>query len=138
MPDKTEVPEALRLFTDWLEDHAQGHANEAITADLHEASELVRTHNKPAELTIKVRIEPAGGHGRQVQTAVTCDITKRPKFDPEISIFYVGEGGSLHRDDPYEPRLRGIEVPADRNGPAITVDPATGLVITPGDAADEQ
>lgn len=134
---KPEMPEALTMFADWLEDHAQGHANEEITADLHEAAELVRVHNKPAELTIKVRIEPAGGYGRQVETTVECSITKRPKFDPEKSIFYVGEGGSLSREDPSYPRLTAIEVPANNDGPAITVDPNTGLVITPGDAADE-
>lgn len=134
MPD---MPEALTLFSRWLEDHAQGHANDEITVDLGDAVESVRIHNKPAEVTIKVKIEPAGGHGRQVTTAVTS-VAKLAKGDPEVSIFYTGEKGSLHRDDPYEPKLKGIEVPANADGPAINIDPATGVVITPGDVADEQ
>lgn len=136
MPDKTEMPESLTLFSEWLKDHAQGHANDEITLDLADAVESTRVHNKPSEVTIKVKIEPAGGHGRQVTTAVTS-VAKLAKGDPEVSIFYTGENGSLHRDDPFEPKLVAIEIPADRNGPAISVDPATGVVITPGDAADE-
>lgn len=132
----TEVPEALRLFSEWLEDHAQGHANDEITVDLAKAVESVQAHNKAAKVTITVDLEPAGGHGRQITTRVTST-AKLAKGDPEASIFYAGPGGSLHRDDPFEPRMKGIQVPADRNGPAINVDPDTGIVITPGDAADE-
>lgn len=134
---KSDMPESLTLFSEWLEDHAQGHANDEITVDLADAVESVRVHNKPAEVTIKVKIEPAGGHGRQVTTTVQST-AKLAKGDPEQSIFYVGEQGSLHRDDPYEPRLTAIEVPADKDGPAVNIDPATGVVITPGDANDEQ
>lgn len=105
MPDKTEMPESLTLFSEWLKDHAQGHANDEITLDLADAVESTRVHNKPSEVTIKVKIEPAGGHGRQVTTAVTST-AKLAKGDPEVSIFYTGENGSLHRDDPFEPKLR--------------------------------
>lgn len=133
----SDQPEALRLFSEWLEDHAQGHANDEITVDLAKAVESVQAHNKPAKVTIVVDLEPAGGHGRQITTRVTST-AKLAKGDPEASIFYAGPGGTLHRDDPYEPKMVAIEVPANADGPAINIDPATGLVITPGDANDEQ
>jgi hypothetical protein len=134
---KTEMPESLRLFSTWLEDHAQGHANDEITADLAAAVESVQAHNKAAKVTIVVDLEPAGGHGRQITTRVTST-AKPAKGDPEASIFYVGPAGSLHRDDPYEPKLVGIQVPETDHGPSVNIDPATGVVITPGDATDEQ
>jgi len=126
-----DLPEELVLFGNWLEDHAQGAANHEITADLASVVEMVRQVGKPGEVVIKVRVEPAGGHGRQVKTAV-MSVAKLPKFDPEESIFYAGPGGSLHRDDPYEPKLVGIEVP-DADGNPVNINPTTGAFINEKD-----
>ena len=109
-----DLPEPLPGFTSWLEDHAQGHVADELTAKLAELVENVGHVQKAGDLVIKVHIEPAGGNQptRQVKTSVTVT-SKLPQFDPAESLFYVGDGGGLHRDDPYQSRL-GRDVPVDR------------------------
>jgi hypothetical protein len=94
----------LRPFSEWLTDHAQGVADAEATAALAEVVEAVAHHGKAGTVTIKVKVEPAGSSSRTVVTSVDVK-ANTPEPAAEQSIFYVGEGGGLHRDDPYQGRL---------------------------------
>lgn len=89
-----------RPFSDWITDHARGTVNDQLTAGLAQVAEAVGHLEKPGELVLKVRIEPTGSGGRTVATRCTV-VTKPPAAAAEASIFYVGEGGELTREDPY-------------------------------------
>lgn len=113
-PTTPDLPEPLPGFLDWLADHAQGHVADTLTADLAELVQQVDHVGKAGDLVIKVHVEPGGGNQptRQVKTSVTVT-SKLPQFDPAESLFFVGSGGGLHRDDPFQQRL-GRDIPIDR------------------------
>ena len=69
-----------------------------------EVTEAVNRLRKSGSVTLKLSINPAGEGGRTVLVGakVTADVPT-PKPDP--SIFYVGDHGSLHREDPYQQRI---------------------------------
>lgn len=94
----------LRPFSEWITDHAQGTVDLEMTAALAELTQAVAHHGKKGAVTLKITVEPGGSGGRTVVTSCVVD-AKPPIPDPEQSIFYVGDGGSLHRDDPYQQRL---------------------------------
>lgn len=94
----------LRPFSEWITDHARGTVDDEMTMAIAEVTEAVAHHDKPGTVVLKLKIEPAGNGGRTVATSCTVD-AKPPQPGAEQSIFYVGEGGSLHRDDPYQTRL---------------------------------
>lgn len=90
----------LRPFSDWITDHARGTVNDDLTAALAQVAEAVSHQGAAGEVTLKVRVEPAGPGGRTVATR--CTVTAKPPTPaPEVSIFYVGPSGELIRDDPY-------------------------------------
>jgi hypothetical protein len=101
MPDDTEPP---RPFSEWITDHARGTVDDELTAALMEVTEAVSHLGKKGAVILRVNIEPAGSGGRTVTTACLVD-ARPPVADPEQSIFFVGEGGTLHRDDPYQQRF---------------------------------
>lgn len=87
----------LRPFSEWITDHARGTVDDEMTMAIAEVTEAVAHHDKPGTVVLKLKIEPAGNGGRTVATSCTVD-AKPPQPGAEQSIFYVGEGGSLHRD----------------------------------------
>lgn len=119
---------ALRSFTEWLEDHAQGQVVDEMTVALAEVVQAVQTHGKAGSVTLKIKVDLAGSIGsRSVQTV--CKVTTAPPEPAgEQSIFFVGEGGSLHREDPYQTRadFGGARTPTTEAG-----EPR--LPNTPGD-----
>lgn len=123
------LPEPLPGFVDWLTEHAGGHAADELTLLLGELVTLVVDIDRPGEMTVKVKLEPAGGAqpGRSVVTRVVSEITKRPKHDPEPSIFYAGPKGTLHRDDPYQQRIDARVVEPEPVVPK-NVNPDTGEI----------
>lgn len=103
MPDTaTETPR--RPFHQWLADHARGTLDDESTAALAELVEQVAHLEKPGKLTLELKVDVAGRGGRTVVIEGKV-VTKPPEPAPESSIFYVGDAGSLHRDDPYQGRL---------------------------------
>ncbi len=94
----------LPPFSEWITDHAQGVVDDEMTVELAALVESVSHLRRKGELTLKIVVEPAGEGGRSVSTA--CEVSaKPPKPAPEQSIFFVGEGGSLHRKDPFQGAL---------------------------------
>ncbi len=93
-----------QLFHDWIKDHARGTLNDEMTAALGEVVEAVTHLEKKGEIVLKFVIEPASAGGRTV--VVAGEVTsKPPKPAPEVSIFFAGDNGSLHRSDPYQQRI---------------------------------
>ncbi len=118
------MTEALRPFSEWLTDHAQGQADDEMTAAVAEVVQQVAHLGKKGKVTMTVNIEPVGSGGRTVATE--CKVVAAPPLpDPEGSIFYIGEGGSLHREDPYQERLDLRQAPDDEVAPRA-LDPETG------------
>lgn len=115
------------MFSVWLAQHARGTLDDELTATLAELVEAVQDHEKKGELVLKLIIEPAGS-GRRTVTVAGKVAAKPPEPAPEMSIFYVGDAGTLHRDDPYAQRLPGMARPADDNGEVHRVPEGDGTV----------
>jgi hypothetical protein len=99
------MTETKRLgFDDWIAGHARGTLNEEATAALGELVSAVSDLKKKGTLTIEITVEPTGTSGRMVMVGARVK-TKVPQPDAELSVRYVGDGGTLHRDDPYQQRL---------------------------------
>lgn len=116
-----------RMFDEWLRDHARGTLNDEATAALADVVDAVAHLEKAGKVTLELTVEPAGSNGRTVVIFGRVK-TKAPEAAPEASIFYVGDGGSLHRDDPYAQRLPGMAAPVEPDGEVRRVDPETGEV----------
>jgi hypothetical protein len=104
MTDTSPIAEPLRPFSEWVTDHAQGAVDDEMTLALADLVQAVAAHGKKGTVTLKVTVEPAGSGGRTVETSCLVE-AKAPQPDPEKSIFFVGERGSMERDDPYHKRL---------------------------------
>ena len=61
-------------------------------------------------MVLEVIVEPAGSGGRTVAVGGRVTV-KAPKPDPELGVYYPDHAGELHRDDPYQDRLPGTQVP---------------------------
>jgi hypothetical protein len=103
-PDAAPDPAELRPFSEWITDHAQGTVDDEMTAALASLVEAVAHHGKKGTVTLKISVDTAGSGGRSVETSCVVE-SKEPTADPERSIFFVGHGGSMHRDDPFQKRL---------------------------------
>ncbi len=112
-------------FHEWIVDQGNGTTDDEITAALAGVVEAVGHFGKKGEVVVKIKVEPGGSHNRQVLTACHVE-AKPPTAAPEQSIFYIGQGGGLHRDDPFSPRLEGVIDPTTT--PPRVIDPTTGAV----------
>jgi hypothetical protein len=93
-----------QLFNEWVAGHARGTLNDEITAALGEVVAAVTHLEKPGKVVVEITVEPAGSGGRTV--AVAGKVTAKPPVPaPEMSIFFAGEQGSLHRNDPFQQRI---------------------------------
>lgn len=86
-------------FADFILDHAHGSANDEITAEMADVVQAVQQLDRKGKVVIELLIEPAGTGTRTVATAVKVT-GKPPEPDPEASIFYPDESGTLFRTDP--------------------------------------
>lgn len=94
----------LTQFSDWIKTQASGTTDDEMTAALSTVVEAVHQMEKKGKVTLELTVEPAGSGGRNVYLAgkVTA---KPPEPLPMPSIFFVGDHGSLHREDPYQKRM---------------------------------
>lgn len=112
-----DEPCPIRPFHEWLLDQARGAVDDELTVALAEVVEAVAHLGAKGKVTLEVQIDPAGAGGRMVSTQ--CVVKTKPPLPPaEPSVFFVGDGGSLVRDDPYQAHLF----------PARQVDAATGEI----------
>jgi hypothetical protein len=66
---------------------------------LREATAAVKELGKPAEVNIKLRIEPVKNNSSVVQIAAKAT-SKLPPQPTVAKIFYADDEGGLHRNDP--------------------------------------
>ncbi len=90
-------------FAAVLIQHNKGRAHTEASNKLSAAVEAVRETRKAATVTIKVRIAPV----KDMDTTVKLDMDVAANIprEPSRSIWYVGEEGSLHRNDPKQTSL---------------------------------
>lgn len=129
----TDTPADRPTFAEWLTSHARGTLDDEATLALAELVGAVGHLGKPGKLTLELTVEPAGSGGRTVTIGGRVT-TKPPRPAPEVGIFYVGDAGTLHRDDPYAARIPGVPF-ADTAGDLKLVDPDTGEVRRVDDPA---
>jgi hypothetical protein len=115
-PPRPQFSEELRLL-------ARGTVDDEATMGLSELVEAVRVLGKKGTMTVELTVEPAGSGGRTVTIAGKVAV-KAPKPDPELSIRFVGDAGTLHLDDPYARRLAGVPF-VDTEGTPKVIDPGT-------------
>lgn len=97
-------PTPIRPFHEWLLDQARGAVDDELTVALAEVVAAVAHLGGKGKVVLEVQIDPAGSGGRMVSTQ--CVVKTKPPLPPaEPSVFFVGDGGSLVRDDPYQARL---------------------------------
>lgn len=119
MPDKPAEP-VPPTFSEWVADHAHGTLDDQLTFALREVVKAVSDLQKKGSLNLKITVNPAGSGGRTV--FLVGELTAKPPCaEPEASIFYVGDGGGLFRDDPYSVRIPGTVIETD-DEPTIRLD----------------
>lgn len=113
---RSSTGQPKQLFNEWIAGHSDGGANNEITVELADVVEAVNAHQKKGKLTIEIEIEPIGSGARTVLSKIRVT-AKPPRADPEGSVDYVGDLGSLHRTDPYQQRLHLEQVPDHTDTP---------------------
>lgn len=103
-------------FHEWIRDQNAGISDDQITSALATVTERVQHLNKKGKVLIEVALDPAGSGGRHV-TAYVKVTAKAPEPEPTPSVYFVGDNGSLHRNDPYQSALfddaRRVDVETD-------------------------
>lgn len=94
----------LTPFHEWIRDQQSGLTDDEITAALATVVEAVQHLGKKGKVVVELQVEPAGSGGRNVEVAAKVT-AKPPEPDPTPSIYFIGDHGSLHRDDPYQKRM---------------------------------
>jgi hypothetical protein len=106
------MSEDRQLFSEWISKHARGVLNDEATIALADVVQTVADIGKAGKLVIEITVKPAGSSKRSVSIGGKV-VEKMPTPDPELSVFFIGEGGSLHRDDPFQQQIPGTAVPVD-------------------------
>lgn len=106
-------------FCELVETIGHGCFKDKVESLLGELVDAVKETGKDGQLTIKLKLKKAGEH-----CSVKADATiTRPQHPTPESVFFFGQKGRIHRDNPRQTRLK--QVPAAP--PALrTVKPTGG------------
>ena len=102
---QTEATPAIDpCFLHLLQQHRGGDVLNDMALCIREATEAVQLLGKPATITLKLAIRPAGkAHGAvTVQDDIKMTL---PKQDRPASFFFADDKGNLLREDPRQTRL---------------------------------
>ena len=100
---------AIRPFTDTLREIRNGDTQEELAVMLNQVVAAVRETGKVGELTLKLKIKPAGSgvvNVVQIEDTVTA---KMPELPRPSTLFFPTEDNNLQRTDP---RQRSMELEA--------------------------
>lgn len=100
----TSTPPPDTAFLQLLQHHRSGHLLSDLSQAVREAVEASQLLGKPAGLTLKIAIKPAGNGSGAVVVADKLTV-KLPEELPQSSFFYTDEAGNLHRNDPNQKEL---------------------------------
>ena len=102
----------FKLITDTLREMRQGNMVDEASRRLNEVVAAVEEHQRPGEITIKLKIIPKKGY-----IFVSDDITtKIPEADKASTLFYATPEGNLQRNDPNQIDLGLRSVDDDSQG----------------------
>lgn len=103
-----------RPFSDVLGEVRDGALLEELTASLYEVMQAVLDTRKVGGIKLNMKITPTGRDTVQVDVKFDAD---KPEHVRPSTTFFVGNDGSLHRNDPRQARLPLQEVEIPRNAP---------------------
>ena len=92
---------------DLITDLDYGQVHQELSRELSELIAAVEEHGKAGSMTLTINVRPEG----QMALVQVASSVKAPKKPYNASMFYYGESGSLHREDPRQMSLRGLEPP---------------------------
>lgn len=103
-------------FTDVIGEIRDGRLLNELTKALYDVMDAVRETRKAGGIKLAIKISPTGRDTVSIDARFDEVI---PEHTPEPTTFFVGQDGSLHRNDPNQPRLplQVVEVP--RNEPIV-------------------
>ncbi len=91
-----------------------GQVMNELAAAIHEATCAVRDHNKPAEITLVVRLKPLKGvstHLMEAPIVAEAEITtKLPKPELPTTLFYIDGDGNPTQQAPERQQGLGLSV----------------------------
>lgn len=116
-----------------------GTLNEKLSEKLNEVTRKAREHGKSGEITLKIKVKPAGSIGTMVD--ITGKVTaKIPDGDLPGSILYAQDDGTLHVDDPRQLKLRTVApvpIRATQSKPVAVPAPAEPITTNGDDEGNE-
>lgn len=94
----------MKPITDILREYRNGRAVDQLTRQFNDCVRAVDATGKPAELTIKIKIEPdkGGGSGKELSIKPAAKI---PQHDIPKAQFFSDSNGDLHRQDPAQGQM---------------------------------
>lgn len=100
------TPPPVKPFTDWLKEQRNGLTQAELTDALHDLVAAVSEHGKGGELTLTVKVKPAGKNIAGTVTVSDAIKVRAPEGDRPESIFFIDPANNdLLRNDPRQRRL---------------------------------
>ncbi len=95
-------------FTNLLQQHRQGGCLDELGQAMRDVIDAAQLTGNPGVITLKVMIDPTKSRAIEIYDDIKVTM---PKAEKEGSMFFVGEGGALVRNNPnqLEMPLRSIE-----------------------------
>lgn len=114
MPENENDGDArqVRPFADWLLEQGNGATHVELTEGFNALVGAVIDHGKGGEITLSVKVKPAGKGGNTLIT--TADVkVKAPRGDRPETLFFADANRNLTRENPMQPRLplRDVSAP---------------------------
>lgn len=95
-------------FAEFITDLDHGQVNARLGKEMREINEAVEETGLVGTLTITIKVKRDASHA-----FVRCESkAKIPKLPNNAALFYFGEGGALHREDPKQLKLKHLDEPA--------------------------
>jgi hypothetical protein len=102
--DSDVMPAIDAAFLQLLQQHRSGQVLSDLSAAMRQATEAAQLQGKPAGITLKIVIKPAGNGSGAVVVADQIT-TKLPVPAAATSFFFADEHGNLLRNDPRQKEL---------------------------------
>jgi hypothetical protein len=109
MADRTELP----AITDTLCDIRHGDLITDLTVALHDVVTAVRATGGKGVLTLKLTIQPFSKGDPNTLTVFDDVSTKLPRSESPATIMFSTDDGILSRQDPRQPELKDLHMPAE-------------------------
>ena len=103
-----ELPPVDASFVNLLQQHRYGECLNELGQHMRNITDAAQLTGKPGLLTIKILFEPTKSGAVEILDDIAV---KMPKGEKEGTLFFIGEGGALMRNNPnqLEMPLRTIE-----------------------------